>query len=636
MCGITGIYNFKSREPVSRELIIEMANSIAHRGPDEEGIFMDSEAGVGLGFRRLSIIDLITGGQPMANATEDIYIVHNGEIYNFQELKKELQKKSCRFRTNSDTEVILNLYQEYGEKAFHRLNGIFAFAIYDKRKQCVILARDPFGVKPLYYNLTDSRLIFGSEMKAILRVPDFKKTLDFESLNSFFTYLYNPSPQTLIEGIKKLPPSHYLKVSFNGKAELGSYMLRLPRTNENISEREAVEEYQRLLENAVKRQMISDVPVGLLLSGGIDSAIIGHLAQKYSDGTIKTFTIGFHDKTDKSNYNELKEARRTSEIIGSEHFDTLLSRSDNMEFFFKSSYFTEEPLAISTLPALYFLSKLASDQLKVVLSGQGADELLGGYPKYYGEKMIARFAPLIRLLPPKIISKVLVRNARFKKGLYASKFKREVDRFLALTTTFTPEHKKGLFNDEVSGKVGHADLAMLEVLHEQSSQLSDSLSRLLYIDTRMGLSDNLLLCGDKMSMANSLEMRVPFLDIELVEFIESLPSNMKLRGKTQKYIGNVAAKKWLPDEIINRKKIGFESPMDEWLQNDLATASLDILCGKNSASRNYFNLHYIKDLIEQHQQLKEDHHRKIYALLSFELWHKTFFEADIPDYMPVA
>ncbi|MFX0066670.1 MAG: asparagine synthase (glutamine-hydrolyzing), partial [Candidatus Hermodarchaeota archaeon] len=317
MCGIAGIFNYQTNKSVDSALLTRMYRAITHRGPDEEGFYINQQAGIGFGHRRLSIIDLKTGKQPMSNASKDIWIVFNGEIYNFPELKKELQSKGYRFRTTSDTEVIIYMYEENGEKAFVRLNGIFAFAIYDKKKKCVILARDHFGVKPLYYTLSNGRLLFGSEIKTILQDASVKKEFDYEAFNSFLTFRYNPSPQTLFKNIKKLFPAHYLKVTAKDSIKLKSYWDYLPKTNSVISEREAIEEYQRLLHSAVRRQMISDVPVGLLLSGGVDSAVIGYLMQKETSEKVKAFTIGFPGKGD---FNELDDAFRTTELIELEHY----------------------------------------------------------------------------------------------------------------------------------------------------------------------------------------------------------------------------------------------------------------------------------------------------------------------------
>ncbi len=623
MCGIAGIFNYKTNQPVDLTLLTRMYRSIVHRGPDEEGFYINHQTGVGLGHRRLSIIDLKTGKQPMSDTEEDIWIVYNGEIYNFPELKNELQSKGYHFRTNSDTEVIIYLYKEKGEKAFARLNGMFAFAIYDKKKKCVILARDHFGVKPLYYSLINGGLLFGSEIKTILQDASIKRELDYEAFNSFLTYRYNPSPQTLFKNIKKLPPGHYLKVTAGGSIELNSYCDYTAETKSVMSEREAIEEYQRLLKNAVRRQMISDVPVGLLLSGGVDSATIGYLMQEGASEKIKAFTIGFPGKGD---YNELNDARRTAKLIGLEHYGLTITQAEYLDFFYKSFYHTEEPIAEATIPALYYVSKLAAQHLKVVLAGQGADEPLAGYHRYIGTYYISKYAGLFKMLPFKTIAEFLPRNERFKRAAYISQFSTELQRFLGVYTIFTPTQKKQLLKTDAKKLIHNADEALLERLYSQTGELQDSLSKMLFIDTRMSLSDNLLLFNDKITMANSLEMRVPFLDVELVQFLESLPSSFKIKMVNMKYIHKKAVEKWLPKEIIYRKKRGFATPMDGWLQTGLAKITKKFLNSKNSACREYFNLDFINLMIDQHQKRKRNFQRHIFALLSFELWYKTFFE----------
>jgi len=623
MCGITGIFNYQTNQSVDLAVLKRMCRSIVHRGPDEGGFFIDQQSGVGLGHRRLSIIDLKTGKQPMSNSSENIWIVYNGEIYNFPELKKELQGKGYHFRTTSDTEVIIYLYEKYGEKAFSLLNGIFAFAIYDKRQKCVILARDYFGVKPLYYTLNNGRLLFGSEIKSIFQDPSIKKELDYDALNSFFTFRYNPSPQTLFKNIKKLFPGHYLKVSINGSIELKSYWNYMPKTNNSISEEEAIEEYQRLLSNAVSRQMISDVPVGLLLSGGVDSAVIGYLMQKKASEKIKTFTIGFQGKGD---YNELIDARKTANLIGSEHYDLTITQSEYLKFFFESFYYTEEPIAESTIPALYYVSKLAANHLKVVLAGQGADELLAGYHRYLGARYINKYAWILHMFPFSSIVELLPRNERLKRATYVSELSSDLQRILGFYTIFTPKQKEILFNTKLKKIIHNSDESLVEKWYCQTNNLKDILAKMLFIDTRMSLSDDLLLFNDKITMANSLEMRVPFLDIELVKFLESLPSSYKLKMMNMKYIHKKAVEKWLPKEIIYRKKRGFATPVDDWLQADFVKTTKRLLNAKESSCKKYFNIDFINKMIDQHQKRKNNFQRHIFALLSFELWYKTFFE----------
>lgn len=625
MCGIAGKYHFQTQKPVDPLLLKTMGGCLSHRGPDDEGTFLDDQAGVGFVHRRLSIIDLTTGHQPMSDDQGELQIVFNGEIYNFHDLRNELEGKGHRFRTKSDTEVILALYREHGEQGFERLNGIFAFAIFDKRSGGVILARDHFGVKPLYYSLQNGELIFASEIRGVLQDQNIQRELDYEALNSFLTFRYNPSPQTLFKGIRKLPPGHFLKLLPGREPELKSYWNYTPRTLNTIQETEAVIEYQRLLEQAVQRQMLSDVDVGLLLSGGIDSAVIGVLMAQHAPGKIETFTIGFKGEGD---FNELNDAKTTSNFIDSEHHEIVLGRKDYLQTFFRSFIHVEEPAAETTIPALYHVAGLASMHLKVVLAGQGADEPLAGYKRYLGERWLSGYNPLMRFLPLKTLAHFLRRNERFKRAAYASQFTNEVERFLGIYSLFTRAQKSELLNLETRARITDVDTSIVNRLYDETVGLTDSINKILYIDTRLSLSDDLLLFGDKVTMAHSLEMRVPFLDIDLVKFLESLPSNLKLRGTTGKYIHKEALKKWLPPEIITRKKRGFSTPMDRWLQTDLADFALKALTMPRSASRRYFNTLAIEKMINAHRSRRENYQRQIFALLSFELWHKTFFEGE--------
>ncbi len=624
MCGIAGMFNYRTGAPLDREVLQRMTGVLSHRGPDGEGMYVSSEGDLGLGHRRLSIIDLTSGGQPMAESTGEVWIVFNGEIYNFPDLKRELQAKGHRFRTASDTEVIPVLYKEEGEEGFARLNGIFAFALYDSRRRRLILARDHFGVKPLYYAMAGGTLVFGSEIKAILEHPALSRRLDLTALNSFLTYRYNPSPQTMLEGICKLAPAHVLTVQAGGEEpKICPYWHDRPQTRAGMDEEEAAGEYGTLLEAAVKRQMISDVPVGLLLSGGIDSAVVGMLMQRAGGTRVKTFTIGFKGKGD---YNELADARETAKLLGSEHYELELTAREYLEFFPRSFAYTEEPIAEPTIPALYYVSRLAASHVKVVLAGQGADEPLAGYDRYVGEYYLSRFAGFFRRMPMEKVAALLPRNERFKRAAYASRFGDSVDRFLAIYTIFTPAMKERLLLPEVREAMKDADRDPILRLIPQTEGLEGTLAKLLYLDARLSLPDNLLLFGDKMSMANSLEMRVPFLDLELMRFLESLPASLKLRGKTGKYLHKKALRRWLPPEIIARKKRGFATPMDRWLQGELVPSARLLLNAPDSVTRRYFRLEAVNEMIEKHQARRENYRRHIFALLSFELWHQVIMD----------
>jgi len=420
-----------------------------------------------------------------------------------------------------------------------------------------------------------------------------------------------------------LLPGHYLKVTSEDHIELKSYWDYVPKTNIVISEREALEEYKGLLKNAVRRQMISDVPVGLLLSGGIDSAVLGYLMKEGSLGKIKAFTIGFPGKGD---YNEIDDARETSKQLGLEHYSLTIEQNEYFDFFCNSFNHTEEPIAETTIPALYYVSKLAAKHVKVVLAGQGADEPLAGYHRYIGTYYISKYAGLFKILPLRKIAEILPRNERLKRAAFVSQISMELQRFLGVYTIFTSTQKENLLNGNTKKLIKNTDERLLERLYSQTGGLHDSLSKMLFIDTRMSLSDNLLLFNDKITMANSLEMRVPYLDIELIQFVESLPSSFKIKGLNLKYIHKKAVESWLPSEIVYRKKRGFSTPMDKWLQSSLVKVTKNMLNSKDSACREFFNLDFINKLIDQHQGRKMNFQRHIFALLSFELWYKNYFK----------
>jgi asparagine synthase (glutamine-hydrolysing) len=621
MCGIAGVVDTSGN--LKDVLLEKMSEAIKHRGPDDKGIYFDREAGVGFVHRRLSIIDLQCGHQPMKSFDNSCVIIFNGEIYNYKELNRELIKSGFKFNTNSDTETILNVYKKSGIEGFKHLNGIFAFAIFDREKKKIILARDSFGVKPLYYSFTSNGVTFGSEIKAILLNKNYKVQLDYTAFNSFLTYRYNPSPQTLFKNIFKLKPGEYLEYNLKGNSIVNFFCDDNPKIDYSITEYDAIERYTELLEKSVNRQLISDVPVGLFLSGGIDSAALGYFMKKNKKEKFNSFTVGFSGE---GSYNEIDDANRSSQYLGSENYTRILSKTEYLNFFQKSFYYLEEPVAETTVPALYFLAQSASKHVKVVLSGQGADEPLAGYRRYYGESKISKYQSLLNLLPLNTLSEMLPRNERLKRASYASKFTNEIERFLAIYTIFTPEQKTCLLNEDTKSKMDNEDLELLRPLYSKTNQLDDSLSKILFIDTRMKLSDDLLMFGDKMTMANSLEMRVPYLDKELVNFLETLPSNFKLRGNKHKYIHKKAAQAWLPPEIIERKKRGFETPMDEWLQGSFAEDAKKIFNDSNSAGRKFFNPDYLNKMIDLHRSGKENYLRHIFALLSFEMWYRTFFE----------
>ena len=618
MCGIAGFVN-KNIRTFDENLLHRMAGVIAHRGPDGEGFFADKVRGVGIANRRLSIIDIAGGAQPMSNDNQSICITYNGELYNFPELRKELEAKGKRFRTRSDTEVILQAYEVYGISAFAKLNGIFGLAIYDRNLGKVFVARDAFGVKPIYYLENNERTLFGSEIRSILCDEAVERQLNVEALDEFLAFRYNPSPNTLFGGIKKLAPGHFIEKTNDGCSEQKNYIPNIGPSIRPIDENEAIEEYRRLLRAAVKRQMISDVPIGLFLSGGVDSASIGKLMTDESSSQIRTYTVGFPGKGD---FNELDDARVTAKLLGSDHHETIIDDREYLEVFARTFEMIEEPIAETSVSALYHLSRRAAENVKVVLAGQGADEPMGGYHRYLGMSLIQKFGPLIKAVSP--ITDLLPRAGRMKQASSVAKFSTDIDRLIAAYSIFTPEQRSKLA--PTLSRNGRMELARLTELLEAASGLPDLLSKTMYIDTRMSLADDLLLFNDKITMANSLEMRVPFLDLELVAFLETLPSNLKVRGITRKYIHKKAVEAWLPSEIVHRKKRGFQTPMDTWLQNDLASAAQTLFEQSDSACGRYFDVAFIREMIAAHKKRRDDHQKRLYALLCFELWHRTWID----------
>lgn len=623
MCGICGIYN-QSGNPIDLNVLEKMISVLSHRGPDAEGRYIDG--GIGLGHRRLSIIDLDGGNQPIGNEDGSIQIVFNGEIYNFIELKQELETAGHRFHTRSDTEVIVHAYEQWGKECIKRFNGMFAFALWDSRNRELFLARDHLGIKPLYYVQISNRILFGSEIKAILQDPACPRELDLESLAELFTFRFVPSPKTLFKNIMKLPPGHWMTVSSKGK-KIERFWNWIPRPENRYHKEEAlIEEYQWILEDAVKLQLRSDVPIGLFLSSGIDSGGLLAIMSKYASGPVQTFTIGFKGG-EKSN--EVSDARALAREFGAKHEYMIVGPEDYLNYYERYMWDLEEPVGNETAAAFYFVSKITSQQVKVALTGQGADEPWGGYHRHLGAKLSTYYCkiplPLTKLIA-NIVTKMPGRFERLKRGVLSLGEPDVLTRLVKIYSFFSPEMKEKLFTGPMKYYTG-ANVFMTKVtlrrLHADVKDL-DPLTQLLYIDTRSNLPDDLLMVADKTSMANSLEVRVPFLDVRLIEFIESLPPGLKLKGFTAKYLHKKALEKWLPAKIVYRKKKGFANPVEHWIRNAMRPFLEEYLLRSGSAIGNYFDQRYIRQLLNQDRQGKDQLRRHIYLLTSFALWHNTF------------
>lgn len=622
MCGICGMFNLDGSW-VSPDLILRMSWALRHRGPDGSGHFIDGA--IGLGHRRLSIIDLNGGAQPIANEDGTLQIVFNGEIYNYLELRDELRSHGHTFTTNSDTEVILHGYEQWGADCVQHLNGIFAFAIWDGERRRIYIARDHLGVKPLYYSLAGNRFVFASEIKAILQVPEIQPDVDLEALSQLFTLRFVPSPRTLFHGIAKLPPGHHLFVTQSG-ITVERYWRWKPVFRIHPKEDALIEEYRGLIQDAVRLQMRSDVPVGLFLSSGIDSGALLAIMGEYSPVPIRTFTIGFEDG-DKSN--ETADARTLATMFGADHEELIVSANDYLDYYQRYLWDLEEPVGNETAAAFHFVSWLASKKVKVALTGQGADEPWAGYHRYLGASLSQIYSSLPRTLTDGILQPLILRWAKDEKMRRGVESLSEPDvlrRLIKIYSFYTPEMKSHLFQpwllDEVSADGAEAR-ACLERLQKGVAGF-DPLTQMTYIDTRGNLPDDLLMVGDKTAMANSLEARVPFLDYRIIEFAESLPPQFKLRGLQGKYLHKRAVEKWLPKQVVYRKKKGFANPVSQWLRNRMREFVRDSLLSESAAVNTYFHPAYIRKMVREHEAGAQNYLRHIYLLMSFELWHRQF------------
>jgi asparagine synthase (glutamine-hydrolysing) len=622
MCGICGIFDL-SGNPINRETLTRMRSAIEHRGPDGEGELVDCE--IGLGHRRLSIIDVGGGGQPIGNEDGSLQVVFNGEIYNFIELRNELIGLGHQFKTRSDTEVIVHAYEQWDSACVKRFNGMFAFALWDARKRRLFLARDHLGIKPLYYVAIGSQILFASEIKALLQCRECPRQVDLEALAELFTFRYVPSPKTLFGKIMKLPPAHFMTVS-----RTGMWMERfwnwIPRLRTKFNKADLVEEYRELLEDAVRLQMRSDVPVGLFLSSGIDSGTLLAIMGKYASGPVQAFTIGFEggEKT-----NEVEDAKTLARMFGADHYFQMLAPADYEKYYERYMSDLEEPVGNETAAAFYFVARIAREHVKVALTGQGADEPWGGYDRYKGIKLSTYYNQFPRLVTngfASLVGKMPGRLERLKRGVASLGEPDMLTRFTKVYSFFSTDMKAQLYRGELRDRFNVAPYGTRQALSRLQKDVHhlDPLTQMLYIDSRANLPDDLLMVSDKTSMANSLESRVPFLDYRLVEFIESLPPNLKLKRLNEKYLHKKAVEKWLPRKIVYRKKKGFANPIQNWFRVGMKSFVEDCLLSKNSSVAHYFDQGYIKQIIELDRAGKEQYRRHIYLLVSLELWHRSF------------
>ncbi len=621
MCGISGIFD-RAGEPVNKELLERMTSAIQHRGPDGQGYFV--HGGIGVGHRRLSIIDVEGGSQPISNEDGTLQVVFNGEIYNYIELREELLAFGHRFKTLSDTEVIVHAYEQWGNDCVNRFNGMFAFAIVNILENTLFLARDHLGIKPLYYVLIGNQLLFASEIKALVQHPNCPREVDLDSLAELFTFRYVPSPKTMFKGVFKLPPGHRMQVSMNAM-KVERFWNWVPQLRTQWHEQELIEEYQTLLEDAIRMQLRSDVPLGLFLSSGIDSAVLLAVMSKYSSGKVQAFTIGFEggEKT-----NEVADARLLADMFGADHHFKMVGPKDYLGYYERYLRDLEEPVGHEAASAFYFLSKGTSEHVKVALAGQGADEPWAGYDRYIGVKLSSIYNRLPSMVTDPLaglVTRMPGRFERLKRGVASLGEQDMLTRFTKVYSFFSEEMKEKLFTGRLKERVdsGYQAKEAIRRLQDDVKHL-DPVTQMLYIDTRASLPDDLLMVGDKTSMANSLEVRVPFLDYRLIEFIESLPPGLKLNGLTGKYLHKKALEKWLPKNVIYRKKKGFDNPLAEWFRTGMRSFVEEALLSDDSAVGRYFDQPYIGKMLERDRQGTEQLRRHIHLLVSFELWHREF------------
>jgi asparagine synthase (glutamine-hydrolysing) len=627
VCGIAGIVRWDGR-PVLEDEVRAMCQSMVHRGPDEEGVYLG--AGVGLGMRRLSIIDLEGGQQPISNEDGSIWVVFNGEIYNHRELRRQLTHNGHTFRTASDTETIVHLYEDLGARAVERLRGMFAFALWDSRRRQLLLARDRLGIKPLYYADLDDGVVFASELKPILQRPNIRRDLNWEAVGHLFTFLATPSSWSIVKGVRKLEPARIATAADGRGMRVERYWDVEFQPDEHSSEDELVEQLRELLVEAVKLHQISDVPVGAFLSGGIDSSAVVATMAQLTSGRVKTFSIGFVEE----NYSELDHARRVAEQFGTDHRELVL-RPDVAQIAEDLAWYLDEPFGDTSAIPTYMVSKLASEHVTVVLTGDGGDELFAGYDKYVTEQRERRYDRV-----PDPIRKALGAVGRaMPEGMAGRRFLRHLAldgsrRYLDASTLFRTDELRRVFRREAFSRIAVHD-PWARSLRELGSVGSDWVAALQYCDLQTYLPLDILTKVDRMTMAHSIEARPPLLDHRVVEFAATVPARYRLRDGTTKYLLKRAMRGVLPDGIIDRPKHGFAVPLARWFRGELAGFARDVLLSDACRQRDLFEPKYVERLIRLHNSGR-DLDLQLWTLLSFELWCRRVLDVPHPRMQPVA
>jgi asparagine synthase (glutamine-hydrolysing) len=626
VCGIAGFAGNNERLSTEEraEVLDRMCRVIRHRGPDDQGVMVSD--GVALGMRRLSIIDVAGGHQPMAGEDGSITVVFNGEIYNYRELQQELEARGHRFQTHSDTETIVHAYEEYGPSCVDRLRGMFAFAIWDSRKRQLFIARDRAGKKPLYYTQTpQGTFIFGSELKSLLEHPEARREINTEALDAYLSFGYVPDPLSIFRGIYKLPPGHHLTLD-NGKLSVKQYwdFSYVELAPETAREEDYMEELRSLLDESVRVRLVSEVPLGAFLSGGIDSSTVVALMARNMGQPVKTFSIGFHEDS----FNELKYARIAAKHFGTDHHEFVVT-PEICDVVDELAWHFDEPFADSSAIPTYMVSKLARSFVTVVLSGDGGDELFAGYTRYVVDRKRGGFARLPRVLRKQLMQPL---SRRLPHGAWGRNYLNNValdplDRYRDSVSIFTSLNKRSLYTNDFQERLRREGFSLPSFQdYAAHVKTGEPLDALLYIDSKTYLPGDILTKVDRMSMAASLESRVPLLDHKLIEFVTRIPASMKMKGTETKHIFKSAVRDFVPPEILDRPKQGFGVPIQKWINEQLRGRIRETLTGARARERDYIDPRYVNVLLDEHERHRRDHSAQLWSLFMLELWHQIFVD----------
>lgn len=623
MCGIIGFVNQNSQQPVNERIARAMNDAITHRGPDDEGFYFKNQTV--LGMRRLSIIDLAGGHQPISNEDGTVWVVFNGEIYNYRELREGLLARGHHLRTNSDTETIVHLYEDYGDDLVSHLNGMFGFALWDERRQRLLIARDRMGEKPLYFTQTDEAFIFASELKALVQHPSVERRINLLALRKYLQYEFVPSPHTMLEGVHKLLPAYRLIFEKGSWRTERYWQLSYDGGRLKISEEEAAEEVRNRLREAVRMRLVSDVPLGVLLSGGIDSSTMAEMACEAAGGRVKTFSIAFEEKS----FDESSYARKVAEQLGTEHYEQRFTERDMLDIVPEIPRLLDEPLGDGSLIPTFLLSRFTRQHVTVALGGDGGDELFAGYPTYGAHRM----AKLYQMIPGFVrsgliepaVARMPVSTENLSLDFKAKRFVRGAShgagtRHTIWMGSYDAAQQRELLRPEIIAACPD-EIVFDEVLpYDRLNGHSNLIEQMMKLDAAHYLSECVLFKVDRASMAASLETRAPFLDHTFIEFVLKLPIEMKLKGLTGKYILKKAMRGRLPDDVIDRPKKGFGMPVAKWVKGELRSLVRDTFSPERLNRRGLFNAAYVQRLLDEHERGVADHRKLIWTLLMFEMW----------------